>query len=552
MLAGSGGSGFARVTQSTVAVYASGTSFRGSSGPPAGAGSSVSLAMPIGGVDDATILVRGAQNVAISSPTIASPLRLRLFFAHYVSVGGTLVPDALLPWDGSSRSTENLNQPVWLQVTVPYGTAAGMYSGSVQVVADGNPTTIPIAVQVADVTLPQPGQVSGSLLTAFNVSPQSYGAEVNKLYGVTANRSLPGLFSFLSSYRISPNNWGYGNPRSSAGYTKARRWWLNKAGEMKVAVGNPRRFASMWIPVSSNRWSRDTYPGGLSPYAPQTWCSYLRSVHTFWQRQGWLASFPYLWGMDEPGTARFGIVAGQARTTHACFPGGHLIVTGHPAERNRILWNGGSDDVDVWVVLASRYYGRYTAASGAGRNLAGATANLRMIDQVRRRGKQIWTYTYRTGSHSTPGFSAVEPLSDPRMFVDWAALEGITGLLYGEGTTTYSKENPLVSNDRGLGSFVLIYPGRSGPVASARLEVLREGIEDWEILNVVRQRHGADEVRNLLSRLFSTSPSATRLGCRSGCQIRTGTRYAWPTWAHGASAPVKLARMRVAALAAAS
>src|SRR5246127_3630008 len=114
VLALSAGSGAARSTSATVGVYPSGTTFSASAGAPAHAASSASLAMPIGGVDDATILVRGAQKVAIRSTAIDSPLQLQVFFAHYVSFSGKLVPDALLPWDGSQRSTEHVNQPLWL------------------------------------------------------------------------------------------------------------------------------------------------------------------------------------------------------------------------------------------------------------------------------------------------------------------------------------------------------------------------------------------------------------------------------------------------------
>src|SRR6478672_13283707 len=174
VLALSAGSSAARSLSATVGVYPSGTTFSASGGAPAHAASSVSLAMPIGGVDDATVLVRGAQHVSIVSPTIDSPLRLSLFFAHYVSVAGQAVPDALMPWDGSQRSTEHTNQPLWLQVTVPYGTPSGNYSGSLLVVADGTSTPVTISVTVSAVTLPKQNQVSGSLLTAFNFSAQSY------------------------------------------------------------------------------------------------------------------------------------------------------------------------------------------------------------------------------------------------------------------------------------------------------------------------------------------------------------------------------------------
>jgi hypothetical protein len=549
VLALSAGSSAARSTAATVGVYPSGTTFAASGAAPGRAGTSVSLAMPIGGVDDSTILVSGAQSVAIASPTIASPLQLKLFFAHYVSVDGTPVPDALLPWDGSQRPTEKANQPLWLQVTVPAGTAPGTYGGSVVVVADGVRRAIPLSVAVSPVTLPATNQVAGSLLTAVNFSPQSYGAKVTALYGVTADQSLPGLFDFLASYRLSPNNWGYGNPNSGKGYTASRKWWLDKSGQMVSAAGEPSRFSSMWIPVSNNRWSPSTYVGGRSPFKPQKWCGYLRSVRGFWQKHGWLDSYAYLWGMDEPGATRFKVVQQQAKTAHACFGGSHVVVTGRPTAENRYLWNGGQDDVDDWVVLASRYYGEYTTPS---QHVSRATQNLRLIDAARRRGKQIWAYTYDAGSHSTPGFTATEPLSDPRLFVDWTALEGITGLLYGQGTTTYSKGNPLEANDKEKGSFVLVYPGRDGPIASARLEVLREGIEDWEILDVARHKHGNAAVVRILSGLFSTTSGGAELGCTIGCQLKTTTKYSWPTWSRDANTPTLVAQMRTAALAAAS
>jgi hypothetical protein len=546
------GSGIARSTRATMGVYPSGTTFGASTAAPSHAASSVSLAMPIGGVDDATILVRGAQKVALQSPTIEAPLQLRLFFAHYVSVHGQAVPDALLPWDGSQRSTEHTNQPVWLQVTVPYGTAPGTYSGSVLVVADGNSTSVPVTVSVASATLPQQNKVGGSLLTAFNLSPQSYGNKVAALYGVSPQDSLPELFRFFASYRLSPNNWGYGNPRAPSGYTSDRRWWLDKAAQMVSAVGEPGQFASMWIPVSNNRWSPSTYVGNMSPFRPQTWCRYLRSVHAFWQRHGWLGSYSYLYGMDEPGLTRYRIVARQAKVAHACFGGSHVVVTGRPTAQDHFLWNGGRDDVDAWVVLASRYYGKYTNPSQTRRGSSNARQNLRLINDVRRRGKQVWAYTYGASAHSTPGFAATEPLSNPRVFVDWVALEGITGLLYGNGTTTYRmKGNPLVSNDRD-GSYVLIYPGRQGPVASARLEVLREGIEDWEILNIVRHKHGDGSVRRLLSGLFSTTSAGAKLACTIGCPLKARTPYSWPTYSRDGSTPRKIAQMRAAALRAAS
>src|SRR5262249_7465985 len=151
---------------------------------------------------------------------------------------GKPVPDALEPWDGANRATEETNQPIWVQITVPQGTAPGPYVGSVGLVADGTPTVVPISVNVANVTLPAPGQVAGTLLTAFNASAQSYGNEVKKLYGVGPDQSVPAFFSFLASYGISPNNWGYGNPISQSGYTSSSNWFKDKPARMTEAIGD--------------------------------------------------------------------------------------------------------------------------------------------------------------------------------------------------------------------------------------------------------------------------------------------------------------------------
>jgi hypothetical protein len=545
--------GVARTTAATLAVYPAGTSFTATGAAPRFSSSSVSLAMAIGGIDDAVVLVRGASNVSIQSPTIDAPLKLDFLFAHYITSNGKPIPDVLEPWNGRPRATEKANQPIWLRVTVPAGTAPGTYHGSVTVVADSTSTAVPITVTVANVTLPAEGQVSGALLTAFNVNPQTYAAEVTKLYGVQGNVSLPGLFSFLGSYGISPTTWGYGNPDSKSGYTSAGFWPKDKAGNMVAAIGSPRQFSSMWIPVANNRSAKSGWPGGLSPYQPNTWCSYLQSVHKFWQSHGWLnGSYPYVLGMDEAGTKLFPIIRQQATATHKCFPGGHIVVTGKPGPNNKFLWNGGSDDVDVFAVLESRYYGEYTTPVQQRRHENRGTMFLRQINAARKRGKQIWTYTYESKANNTPGLALNEPLADPRMMTAWAGLEGITGLLRGQGMTSYSSGNPLATNDKDYGDFVLIYPGKDAPLASARLEVLREGMEDWEILNIVRQHHGAKAVIKLLSGLFSTTSSGAKLSCVVGCAIKAKQPYSWPLWSQDATTATKLVQMRAKALAAAS
>jgi hypothetical protein len=174
-----------------------------------------------------------------------------------------------------------------------------------------------------------------------------------------------------------------------------------------------------------------------------------------------------------------------------------------------------------------------------------------MIDKVRARGSMVWSYTY-TGTSGTPGFAATEPLSDPRMLLLWTALEGIDGVLYAQGMTGYKGANPLESV--GTGESVLVYPGPSGPMPSARLEQIRDGIEDWAILDLVRKRHGAADVRAILGKagLFSTSRTRVRLACNLGCELKSSSKFAWPLWSRGAATPRRIEAAKLAALRLAS
>ena len=210
---------------------------------------------------------------------------------------------------------------------------------------------------------------------------------------------------------------------------------------------------------------------------------------------------------------------------------------------NRYLWdNKGGDDVDIWAVLSRRYYGRYNDPHG----------NLALIGQARKAGKMVWSSTY-TGVDGSPGYSAAEPLSDPRVFLLWNALEGIQGTLYAQGLTSYTKGNPLDAVAAN-GESVLVYPGADGPVASARLEQIRDGIEDWDVLDLVRRKRGLAGVRTILADagLFSATPDRVELACTVGCELHGSTAYSWPQWSHDAATAQKIEAAHLQALRVAS
>ena len=80
---------------------------------------------------------------------------------------------------------------------------------------------------------------------------------------------------------------------------------------------------------------------------------------------------------------------------------------------------------------------------------------------------------------------------------------------------------------------------------------MRDGIEDWEILNMVRKKRGAAAVRTLLggAGLFSANAKGVQLGCTLNCDVESGTKYAWPLWSHDATTPAKIDAAKKQALA---
>ncbi len=545
---------FAPVASAAVVTYPSSQSIAPTGPLPPFGKKALTYNAAIGEREGALLVVTAGQRIAVTVTAPGGGLKVHLFRARFVNAGGRLVPDLLEPWDGTERGTEKANQPVLVQVEVPYGTKPGTYAGSLTVTADGRATNVPLRVKVFPVTLPHPGTRIGNLLTSFHLSPESYVSKSAQLYGfktqeqrISANRSLFGL---LGAYRLSPGSWGFAEPRAPVGYESSPKWWLDSAGNFVGQLASTPGFSAMRIPISSNRTSSRNYIAGLSPYEPSKWCGYLRQVRGFWETHRALRpdSVPYLFGFDEPSLGGQRLVARQAKVLHRCFPGGRQLMTGNPSPANRFLWDGrNGDDLDIWTVLSRRFYGIYTSPALARRGGSLAREYLQRIDRVRTGGKMVWTYTY-TGTPGTPGFAATEPLSNPRLLMLWSALEGLQGVLYAQGTTSYTQDNPFQTI--GSGEKVLLYPGPFGPLPSARLEQIRDGIEDWAIFNMVRQRRGADEVRAILGNagLFSATRARVRLACVLNCELRSKTKYAWPRWSRDSTTPGRIEAAKLAAL----
>lgn len=560
----------------------------------AGTTETLTYNMAMGEVDGHQVVVTGAGNealgIGIDRGTLPAGVTVDFFKVHFVSFptrAGTLtLADALLPMGQSATTAEQPNQPLYVQITVPAGTTPGLYGATLTVTQNGTVAgTVPLTLTIFNVTVPHPASKAGNLLTSYHISAPTYVNAAKEMYGFPSDNARlrlaqQSLFAFLAKYRVSPQSWGFGDPSAKdSGYKSSGQWWKDRATNMRDFAGNG--FSAMRIPLASNRSSANNYHGGRSPYKPHLWCAYLKNIRAFWMQNGWLdgTKIPYVYALDEPGATGMLLVQKQAKFAHKCFPEAKVMVTGNPELKekpttvaikglngrrkvpvnhysNEFLFNGGGDDVDIFTVLSRRYYGTYSTIvqNTAKRNRS--RFNLAFIDRARSRGKMIWSYTY-TGVEGTPGFRANEPLSNVRVFFAWNALENIPGTLYGQGITNYTTSNPL-SVVQNAGENLLLYPGSdtAGPIASLRLEEVRNGIEEWAIYKQVRDKHGAAKVRTILgtggAAIFSANASGVQLACTSFCELKGKTLYSWPVWSQDASTAARLEKAKLLALQAAS
>jgi glycosyl hydrolase family 123 len=132
-------------------------------------------------------------------------------------------------------------------------------------------------------------------------------------------------------------------------------------------------------------------------------------------------------------------------------------------------------------------------------------------------GEEAWLYTCNSAVFlDYPALFIDTGASDTRV-IPWLAFRhGFTGLLYWQSVSSYGQsggpwETPLVMLANGDGN--LLYPGVPGqpdvathqPIPSLRLQVLRDGMEDYEYLVLASRVMGLNDARAVAARVADSS-----------------------------------------------
>ncbi len=439
----------------------------------------------------------GSQHVEVEVSDLGgdagriSRTNIALYREHYLEVtkpslkskaGAGWYPDALIPFINpiDSKPVANArfvgapfevapesNQLVWVDVFVPGLTRPGTYRGVVKITAQGqSPVELGLSVRVWNFRLPATpsmrsnfGGIDSRVAKAHRVPTSS--AEFRKIErryaeAMAAHRLCPPIPHYLMP-KVLPD----GSIDATETGPGLKEW--------------VETFHVTGIPV--NLIGDDPLGKDLARCT-----KYLQAIYAYLKTNGW-EKLAYVYVLDEPNDAKaYEEVRRRARLIHEAQPGIKVLCTEQPTPQE-VAWGTLVGSVDIWVPLWTLFEPR-------------AAAERLSV------GEELWSYTAlcqgQTGQ-DTPYWELDFPLLDYRIpaWMNWR--HGVTGLLY--WTTVYWEKvedpwtNPATYGEdryRYNGEGSLFYPGSdagfAGPVASIRLKQIREGLEDYEYLQLLAEQ----------------------------------------------------------------
>ena len=419
-------------------------------------------------------------------------------------------PDALVPdvddVVGEKRNAFPFDVPagesrsIWVDYRVPPDAPAGTYQGTVTVHTAQGDTTVPVRFTVWDFALPS----TSSLKTSFTMTQGS----VQKVHGV-----------------------------SGEALTQLRQRYAQLALDHRISLSD------LWADGQNGDWSH--FDSAYGPFLDGTASTQLRGAkltslesganlvsaaeHADWaahfKSRGWFDRL-FQYTCDEPPiTCSWSDVSARAQVAKQADPGFRTLVT---TDMEQATQNGVLPSIDMMVPVVNFMDDRPQSAYGwtdGGEKAPEYDGFLGSSPQ-----KELWLYE-SCMSHGCGGTVDIgNPSADQLYFTGWPSymidasavrsrsLEwfsfryGATGELYYETTQAYYEHDPWTSqwDFSGNGDGTLFYPGLQGaiggsteiPVASLRMKMIREGMEDYEYLKALSDLGGGAEAQRIARQLF--------------------------------------------------
>jgi len=372
----------------------------------------------------------------------------------------------------------NQSQPVWLNVYVPRDARPGVYRATVTVSPRyGTPTTLAVVLRVYSFAIPQTPSTRTSFGIDYGHIAQKHGVEP----GSDAEKRLGrAYYEMLISHRISP----YHIPVDLM------------SPEAAQYLDDPR-MTSYVIPYNDDVEKMKALVAHLRNGGP---------VHRSLGEGGWLRK-GFFYPSDEPvNEEQYKLIKAQAEKIRSVSRDLKVISPffRDPDFAKQSVYDLLDGTLDIWCAVSAFF--------------DETQAKMRKKQQ---RGQEGWWYVC-----CGPG----KPYAN--FFVDFNALEHrillwqqkkyhIQGLLYWSTTYWGGTEDPWTDiatvkwiRDNIYGDGSLMYPGKQagvdGPVGSIRLEMIRDGLEDYEYLCLLEKARGKRAVDRAIGQVATDMKRFTR------------------------------------------
>jgi len=384
-------------------------------------------------------------------------------------------PDPLYP-AGPFDVAATQRQPLWFTVSVPPEARPGVYRGEVVVRQAKQSVAVPVELTVRSFRLPRPGTLATAFGLYASVLTQWYHGNAPYQEVMTPMQYLPWC-EFLGKYRLAPKNFArefVNTTKNDDGTVTVDMSALQKlVTPLTLKYFAPYSFCMHRTPVGN---ALGTGEGRTSANDPDVAAATVKAYADEWRRQG----FPgeaYLYGYDEPRREHYDFLRQAYSKIKAVAPEFPIMQTlGDP---NPVELAG---LVDIWCPLSSRL-------------------DTPFYTERLRAGDTLWTYTCCSPKHPYANFFIDRPAVEHRVLFWQTRQYGATGFLYwcvcywdgppnADSGEPHFPDVPLHWKDIGTyksykdnGDGWLLYPGpHFTPWPSVRLEVIRDGIEDYEYL----------------------------------------------------------------------
>lgn len=401
---------------------------------------------------------------------------------HLIAQAPADIPDPLL--DARTISVKaGRNQPVWLTIFVPKRTAPGAYTATVELIADSASTAVPLSIKVHPVTLPDERTLYLTNWFSTGNIAEPHGIE---RWSGPFWKMLEAYARFMADHRqnvvitrifelITARDDGSGN--LTFDFSLFDRWvdLFKKVGAIGIIEGGHLAGRGEWEAKEFDAYRPAiANPDGSVRKNPSVKATsdeeraflsqFLPALQQHLEEKGWIDI--YLQHLtDEPIAVNAESYKKLASFVREFAPKLRTIDASMCTEI--------AGSIDIWVPLPTEL-----------------EAKMSFFQERKKAGEEVWFYTCLVPRGKYMNRFLDYPLVKTRL-LHWMNFKyGLTGYLHwGFNHWRGDPFRDLQSDWLPPGDSHIVYPGRRGPLSSIRLEALRDGVEDYELLKLLEKEN---------------------------------------------------------------